>query len=276
VGKRTRRISVDDANTFSRIQDYLRTYIPKYQEKLYLYSGQSPIFESYAIEGEIGRALEPRVQLKSGGSLVLEQTEALVSIDVNTSGFVAGANLQETVFKTNLEAAQTIPSQLRLRNLGGIIVIDFIDMATTENREKVLQTLKEGLARDPNKTFCDNFSELGLVLMSRKRTRKSLQQTICQPCDVCSGTGLVMSAETTCMEIVREIFANDANSEESDASGSEYLVTTTNAVIDRFLGEDANFMAQISATLNCRIRLQYDPAFMPGQFDIRTPKQTPV
>ncbi|MEZ7819020.1 MAG: ribonuclease G [Candidatus Azotimanducaceae bacterium] len=269
VGNTTERIAVDDAATLQQIREYMQTYAPEYLSRLFSYQDQIPIFQRYAVDGEITRALEPTVRLPNGGSLVIEQTEALVSIDVNTSGFVGGADLEETVFRTNLEAAQSIPRQLRLRNLGGIIVIDFIDMLESKHRQQVLQALKEGLAMDPCKTFCDEFSQLGLVLMSRKRTRKSLEQTVCVPCDNCSGSGSVVSAESTCMEILREIFAQYSLSDAPGKGAGEYTVIATEAVIERFLDEDAKFLAQLSATLKCSITLQNDPAFAVGHFAIR-------
>ena len=269
VGKTTKRIAVDDHATFLRIQEYMQTYAPEFLPHLSSYQDDVPIFERYAVDGEIARALEPTVRLQSGGSLVIEQTEALVSIDVNTRGFVSGADLEETVFITNLEAAQSIPRQLRLRNLGGIIVIDFIDMLESKHRQQVLEMLQQGLEKDPCKTFCDNFSQLGLVLMSRKRTRKSLEQTVCVPCDKCAGTGSIVSAESTCMKILREIYARHALNDEKRTGASECLVTAPATVIERFLDEDARFLAQVSATLNCTIKFQNDPAFVSGKFDIR-------
>ena len=269
VGKATTRIAVDDQVTFQRIEEYMQAYAPEYLPRLFSYQGEVPIFERYAIDGEISKALEPTVRLQSGGSLVIEQTEALVSIDVNTSGFVGGTDLEETVFRTNLEAAQSIPRQLRLRNLGGIIVIDFIDMLEAKHRQQVLHALQQGLALDPCKTFCDDFSQMGLVLMSRKRTRKSLEQTICEPCDKCSGTGSLVSSQSTCMDILREIFARDSLHDKRANGPGEYLVTASEAVIERFLDEDAKFLAQVSATLNCSIKFQTDPAVVSGNFDIR-------
>ena len=269
VGKTTQRIAVDDHATFLRIQEYMQTYAPEFLPHLFSYQDDVPIFERYAVDGEIARALEPTVRLQSGGSLVIEQTAALVSIDVNTRGFVSGADLEETVFITNLEAAQSIPRQLRLRNLGGIIVIDFIDMLESKHRQQVLEMLQQGLEQDPCKTFCDDFSQLGLVLMSRKRTRKSLEQTVCVPCDKCAGTGSFVSAESTCMEILREIYARHALNDEKRTGASECLVTAPATVIERFLDEDARFLAQVSATLNCTIKFQNDPAFVSGNFDIR-------
>ena len=269
MGKATTRIAVDDQVTFQRIQEYMQTYAPEYLPRLFSYQDDVPIFERYAVDGEIARALAPTVRLQSGGSLVIEQTEALVSIDVNTSGFVSGIDLEETVFKTNLEAAQSIPRQLRLRNLGGIIVIDFIDMLEAKHRQQVLQALQQGLELDPCKTFCDDFSQLGLVLMSRKRTRKSLEQTVCEPCDKCLGTGSLVSAESTCMEILREIFARYSLSDKQVTGPGEYVVTASEAVIERFLDEDAKFLAQVAATLNCSIKFQTDPSVVSGNFDIR-------
>ena len=269
VGKRTTRIAVDDQATYQRIQEYMQTFAPEYLPRLFFYQDYVSIFESYAVDGEIARALEPTVRLQNGGSLVIEQTEALVSIDVNSGGFIKGTDLEETAFKTNLEAALSIPRQLRLRNLGGIIVIDFIDMLNIENRRKVLQTLQQGLELDPCKTFCDDFSQLGLVLMSRKRTRKSLAQTVCEPCDKCAGTGSLVSAESTCMEILREIFSRYSTSDAQKNGSNECIITASEPVIERFLDEDAKFLSQVSETLGCMFKFKTNTAFASGNFDIR-------
>ena len=269
VGKTTTRVAVDDQATFHRIQEYMQTYAPEYLPRLFFYQDYVPIFERYAVDGEIARALEPTVCLQNGGSLVIEQTEALVSIDVNSGSFISGTDLEETAFKTNLEAARIIPRQLRLRNLGGIIVIDFINMRDVKNRQKVLQALQQGLEIDPCKTFCDDFSQLGLVLMSRKRTRKSLGQTVCEPCDKCAGTGSLVSAESTCMEILRQIFSRYSTSDQQKDGPHECVITATEPVVERFLDEEEKLLSQASETLGCMIRFKIDTAFASGKFDIR-------
>ncbi|MGN0858916.1 MAG: ribonuclease G, partial [Stenotrophomonas sp.] len=199
------RVKVDSAETFEQLQAFVAKYMPPLAEKLELYTGDRPIFDMFGVEDEIGRALDKQVPLKSGGYLVIDQTEAMTTIDVNTGSFVGQRNLEETVFRTNLEAAQAVARQLRLRNLGGIIIIDFIDMLDPEHRRQVLRTLEKALTRDHAKTTVYDFSPLGLVEMTRKRTVESLERQLSEPCPECSGRGSIKTTETVVYEIFREI-----------------------------------------------------------------------
>ncbi|MCF6254184.1 MAG: ribonuclease G, partial [Thiomicrorhabdus sp.] len=203
--ERIEKIRVDSSETLKKMERFIETYIMELTNRLGLYQGERPIFDLYNIEDEIQTALHKRVNLKSGGYLIIDQTEALTTMDVNTGGFVGHKNLEETIFKTNLEATQAIARQLRLRNLGGIIILDFIDMELKEHKKHVLMALEKELAKDRVKTSISSISNLGLVEMTRKRTRDSLERTLCEPCIVCSGRGMVKTAETVAFEIFRDI-----------------------------------------------------------------------
>lgn len=269
AGSETSAIFVNDADILQRLQDYLRLYGPEYVERLRLHDGAKPIFERHNIEREILAALAPQVRLRSGGTLVIEQTEAMISIDVNTAGFLGNKNLEETAFQTNMEAAAAIPRQLRLRNLGGIVVIDFIDMKQLDHQQAVLAKLTEFLARDPAKTQVEGFSFLGLVQLSRKRTRESLAQIMCSRCDHCDGLGFHKTAETTCMEIFRAIAAEHVASSQLQAlQAGHYIVTSNAAVIDRLLDEEAAVYQTLVTKLNHEVHLQVDSAYRPDQFDL--------
>ncbi|WP_197475723.1 ribonuclease E/G, partial [Oleiphilus sp. HI0043] len=221
------------------------------------------VFDLYNVDDEIQKALGKKVQLKSGGYLIIDQTEAMTTIDVNTGGFVGHRNLEETIFKTNLEAARTIGRQLRLRNLGGIIILDFIDMEDEEHKRQVLRMLEKMLERDHARTTVSCVSELGLVEMTRKRTTESLGQTLCEPCPVCDGTGVLKTAETVCYEIMREILrvnrAYDANI---------YLVMASQNVIDRLLDEESDNVADLETFIGKQIKFQVEVMYNQGQFDV--------
>jgi ribonuclease G len=241
-------------------------------ERVQLYQEQRPLFERYGIEEELARALARRVPLKSGGHLIIEQTEAMITIDVNTGGYLGANNLEDTVFRTNLEAAQTIPRQLRLRNLGGIIVVDFIDMEEEEHRRQVMRALEKACEADPARIRLDGFSSLGLVQMSRKRTRESLAQQVCEPCSECSGLGLVKTSQTTCIEVFRAILqdarARCARWTADGEEPGEYLIRATEPVVDRLLDEDAGQLAALSREVGRAVRIQVEPSYGPGQFDV--------
>src|SRR6185312_5125733 len=209
--------------------------------KLQLYSGERPIFDLYNIDEEIERALERRVELKSGGYLIIDQTEALTTVDVNTGGFVGARNFDDTIFKTNLEAALAIARQLRLRNLGGIVILDFIDMVREEHRAAVLEELKKQLARDRTKITVSGFTQLGLVEMTRKRTRESLAHLLCEPCPTCQGRGEVKTPQTICFEILRELLR-----EARQFSPKEFRVVASAAVIEMLLDEESPHLAGLS------------------------------
>ncbi|UXD26815.1 Cytoplasmic axial filament protein CafA and Ribonuclease G [Yersinia enterocolitica] len=199
------KIRVDSKLTYDLLVEFTSEYIPEMTEKLELYAGKQPIFDLYDVENEIQRSLERKVELKSGGYLIIDQTEAMTTVDINTGAFVGHRNLDETIFNTNIEATQAIARQLRLRNLGGIIIIDFIDMSNEEHRRRVLHSLEQALTKDRVKTSISGFSQLGLVEMTRKRTRESIEHVLCNECPTCRGRGTVKSVETVCYEILREI-----------------------------------------------------------------------
>ncbi|MEQ9451389.1 MAG: Rne/Rng family ribonuclease [Pseudomonadales bacterium] len=268
VGPDTETVFIDDESTYRRIRRYVDEFIPNFAERLHFYDGKRPLFERHGVEDEVKRALTSTVALKSGGSLVIEQTEAMISIDVNTGGFLGGHNLEETVFRANLEAAQSIPRQLRLRNLGGIIVIDFIDMEDEEHQRQVLRALEKAAEADPARTRIEGFSSLGLVQMSRKRTRESLAQTMCQPCHHCAGVGVVKTAESTCVEVLRALSQDHQARCRGKSVEGEYLIRATEAVVDRLLDEDAQYLTDLSESIQQEIRIQVEPSYRQGQFDI--------
>ncbi len=268
AGEQTETIFIDDDQTYQRIRGYVDEFIPGYAERLHYYDGRRPLFERHGVEDEVMRALEPKVTLKSGGSLVIEQTEAMISIDVNTGGFLGGHNLEETVFRANMEAAVAIPRQLRLRNLGGIIVIDFIDMEEEEHQRQVLRALEKALELDPARTRLEGFSSLGLVQMSRKRTRESLAQSMCSPCTSCNGIGVVRTPESTAVEVLRALSQDYQARCRNKAVEGDYLIRATEAVVDRLLDEDAEHLADLSQTIQRDVRIQVEPSYLEGQFDI--------
>jgi len=227
------------------------------------YTDGRPLLDLYGVEEEIRRALDTRVPLKSNGYLIIEQTEAMTTVDVNTGAFVGHRNLEETIFKTNLEAASTIARQLRLRNLGGIIILDFIDMQDPEHQRQVLRTLEKALEKDHAKTRITGVSELGLVEMARKRTRESLGQMMCEPCPICAGRGQVKSAETVCYEIFREIL-REARTYNND----KFLVLAAPVVVDRLLDEEAAYVADLEAFIGRTIEFQVETLFTQEQYDI--------
>ncbi len=257
------RIRVDSAEVCERMQRFASEFLPGMADRVELYQGQRPIFEIYGIEEEIQRALDRKVQLKSGGHLVIDQTEAMTTIDVNTGGFVGHRNLEETIFKTNLEAAQAIARQLRLRNLGGIIIIDFIDMVEPEHRRKVLGALEKALAGDHARTQVCDVSTLGLVEMTRKRTRESLEHVLCKPCPTCGGRGSIKSPETVCYEIFREILR-----EARQFDARQLLVLAAQEVVDMLLDEESNSLAELEAFIGIPTRLQAETLYAPEQFDV--------
>ena len=270
AGPNLDRIYIDDQHTFQRVHEFVEDFLPQFTDRLHLYEQRNPLFERFGLEEELNRALAKKVPLKSGGHLVIEQTEAMVTVDVNTGGYLGTSSLEETVFRTNLEAAQAVPRQLRLRNLGGIIVIDFIDMMDPEHQRQVLRTLEKASEEDPARIRIEGFSTLGLVQMSRKRTRESLLQQVCQACSECAGQGVVKSPQTTCVEVFRAIL-QDARSRCAADSGigtGEYLIRATEDVVGRLLDEDADQLAWLSRETGRDVRIQVEPSYGPGQFDI--------
>jgi ribonuclease G len=234
VSGQTARVVIDSRENFQKLSAFAGGYMPQVRERLEHYTGERPLFDLYNIEPEIERALSRRVDLTSGGTLVIDQTEAMTTIDVNTGGFVGSRNFDDTVFKTNLEAAQAIARQLRLRNLGGIIIVDFIDMESAEHRSAVLDELRRAIARDRTRVTLNGFTALGLVELTRKRTRESLAHVLCEPCPTCDGRGEVKTAHTVCYEILREILRADRQ-----FNPNEYRILAPQKVNDLVLDEEA-------------------------------------
>jgi ribonuclease G len=263
VDDETQAIRIDSREQFALLAEFGREFMPQAAAKLQLYKGERPIFDLYAVEEEIARALGRRVDLKSGGYLIVDQTEALTTIDVNTGGYVGSRNFDETIFKTNLEAAQAIARQLRLRNLGGIIIVDFIDMQREDHREQVLGEFRKQLARDRVKTMAGGFSQLGLVEMTRKRTRESLAHMLCEPCPSCQGKGNVRTPRTVAYDILREILR-----EARQFNPREYRVIAAPKVIELFLDEESQHLAGLSDFIGKPISLQSESAMGPEQYDI--------
>lgn len=257
------KIRVDSAETFQKMQAFTKMYVMEISEKLGHYKGDRPIFDLYNIEDEIQAALEKRVELKSGGYLIIDQTEAMTTIDVNTGGFVGHKNLEETIYRTNLEATQAIARQLRLRNLGGIIILDMIDMDDEEHKTHVLQSLAKELGRDRVKTTISEISRLGLIEMTRKRTRESLEHTLCEVCPMCNGRGVVRTAETVAYEIFREITRMDKS-----FNAERYRVIAAESVVSRIMDEESDSVAALEAFLNKSIRFQAESTYPPEYFDV--------
>ncbi len=263
VNDDTISIRVDSKATYAQLKEFADLYVAKAVKPLSHYQGDRPIFDFYNIEKEIERALSRKVELTSGGYLIFDQTEALTTVDVNTGSFVSGKNLSDTIFKTNLEAAHCIARQLRLRNLGGIIIIDFIDMDEDAQRETVLEELKKAVELDRARTGINGFTSLGLVEMTRKRTRESLAHLLCEPCDVCNGRGEYKTAQTICYEIMRELLR-----ESKQFNAKEFKVIASTGVIDMLLDEESQSLANLSDFINKRVTLQADNQYAREAFDI--------
>ncbi len=263
VSASTERIIVDSRETFARVQEFAARYTRQALPILEHYTGERPLFDLFGVEEEIERALARRVDLKSGGYVIFDQTEALTTVDVNTGGFVSGRSFDDTIFKTNLEASQAIARQLRLRNLGGIIIVDFIDMETQEHRDAVLAEFRKALSRDRTRVTVNGFSQLGLVEMTRKRTRESLAHVLCEACPVCKGRGELKTAQTICYEVLREILRADRQ-----FSAKEYRILASQKVIDLFLDEESGSLTQLTDFIKKPIALQVETAYMQEQFDV--------
>jgi ribonuclease G len=263
VHDETATIQVDSRENYLKLVEFAQVYTPSVLSRLQHYTGERPLFDLYGVEEEILRALGRRVDLKSGGYLIVDQTEAMTTIDVNTGGFVGGRNFADTIFKTNLEAAHAIARQLRLRNLGGIIILDFIDMENTEHRSAVLAELKKALARDRTKVSVSSFSALGLVEMTRKRTRESLAHILCEPCPACSGKGQVKTSRTICYEILRELLR-----EAKQFNPREFRIVASQEVIDLFLEEESQHLAMLGDFIGKRISLGVEKGYHQEQYDV--------
>ena len=257
------RILVDSRETCQRMLDFAQQYTQTIVERITHYSGERPLFDLHGVEDEIQKALARRVDLKSGGYLIIDQTEAMTTIDVNTGGFVGGRNFDDTIFKTNLEASQVIARQLRLRNLGGIIIIDFIDMENPDHRAAVLAEFNKALDRDRTRLTVNGFTHLGLVEMTRKRTRESLAHILCEPCVTCGGRGELRTAQTVCYEILREILR-----EAKQFNAREFRILASQSVIDLFLDEESQSLAQLGDFIGKPISLQVETLYTQEQYDV--------
>ncbi len=263
VSSRTQCIRIDSREQHGVMRAFAAEFMPDTVEKIQHYAGERPIFDLFNVDEDIVRALARRVDLKSGGYLVIDQTEALTTVDVNTGGFVGARNFDDTIFRTNLEAAQTIARQLRLRNLGGIVIVDFIDMVRDDHSEAVLGEFRKQLARDRVKTMTGGFSQLGLVEMTRKRTRESLAQMLSETCQACSGRGVVKTARSLCYDILREILR-----EARAFNPREFRVIASPQVVELFLDEESQHLAGLSDFIGKPISLQADNAMNQEQYDI--------
>jgi ribonuclease G len=257
------RVRVDSKETYHRLLEFAEVFVPEIVPVIEHYTGECPVFDIYSVEDEIKKALERKVKLKSGGYLIFDQTEAMTTVDVNTGGYVGGRNLEETIFKTNLEAAQTIARQLRLRNLGGIIIIDFIDMKSDEHKKQVLQALERNLEKDRAKTKITEVSVLGLVEMTRKRTRESLEHILCEPCNACGGREVLKTAESMCLEIFREIIR-----EVRLYKVQTLLVLASNEVVEMLLDEEADMLAELEIFLGVQIKFRAEAEYNQEQYDV--------
>ena len=259
----TERILVDSRETFQKLQEFAGLYTRHALPLIEHYNGERPLFDLYGVEDEIQKSLSKRVDLKSGGYLIIDQTEALTTVDVNTGGFVSGRTFDDTIFRTNLEAALAIARQLRLRNLGGIIIVDFIDMDSEEHRHAVLAEFKKALARDRTRMTVNGFTALGLVVMTRKRTRESLAHVLCEACPTCEGRGQLKTAQTVCYEILREILRA---ARQCDAK--EYRILAAQKVIDLFLEEESQSLTMLSDFIAKPISLQVESQYTQEMYDV--------
>ena len=257
------KVSIDHEESFQAMTEFARTFMPEMGDRIELFRGDRPIFDLYGIEEEIERSLDRKVPLKSGGYLMLDQTEAMTTIDVNTGAYVGHRTLEETIFRTNLEASVAIARQLRLRNLGGIIIIDFIDMDNDQHRGSVLAEFQKALAPDRTRMTINGFTSLGLVEMTRKRTRESLAHVLCEPCPMCHGRGELKTAQTICYEILRELVR-----EARQFDAREFRVLASQKVIDTFLDEESQSLAMLEEFIGKPVRLQVENVYNQEQYDI--------
>jgi ribonuclease G len=238
------KLVIDSRSGYESVLSFLDEFMPNLKDSIELYEGSEPIFDAYNLEGDISRALKKKVWLKSGGYIVMENCEALVAIDVNTGRYVGKHNLEETILKTNLEAVKEIAYQIRLRDLGGIIIIDFIDMEKTSNQEKVFNALKDAFKKDRSKTHVLPISELGLVQMTRKRIRKPLNRLLCEPCFYCDGEGYLMSRQSICYNIYREVLRDSG-----DIPGTRLTLMVNPEIAERLHGEENHIILSLEQAL---------------------------
>ena len=263
VNTETTAVIIDSRENFQKLASFAQEYVPQVSSRLVHYTGERPLFDLHGVEDEIQKALARRVDLKSGGYLIFDQTEAMTTVDVNTGGYVGSRNFDDTIFKTNLEAAQTIARQLRLRNLGGIIIADFIDMEDEEHKAAVLAEFNKALAKDHTRITVSGFTQLGLVEMTRKRTRESLAHVLCEPCPTCGGRGEVKTAKTMAYEVLRELLR-----EARQFTAREMRVVAAPSVIDLFLEEESQALAMLSQFIGLPISLHAESGYTQEQFDI--------
>jgi len=259
----TKHIQIDSRENYQKLITFAENYMTNIAERIDLYTGERPLFDLFSVEDEIEKSLAKRVNLKSGGYLIIDQTEALTTMDVNTGGYIGVRNFDDTIYKTNLEAAQVIARQLRLRNLGGIIIIDFIDMDTEEHKDSVLTEFNKALIKDRTRMTVNGFTTLGLVEMTRKRTRESLSHVLCESCPTCQGRGEIRTAQTICYEILRELLRE---SRQFDANG--FRILAAQQVIDLFLDEESQSLAQLGDFIAKPISLQVEESYTQEQYDV--------
>ena len=257
------KVRIDSRGTYQTIVEFASQFIPELVVHIEHYPGERPIFDLYSVEDEIQKALQRKVQLKSGGHLFIDQTESMTTIDVNTGAFVGHRNLEETIFKTNLEAAQAIARQLRLRNLGGIIIIDFIDMMVDEHKYQVLRALEKSLEADHARHFICEVSPLGLVEMTRERTRESLEHILCEACSTCNGRGSIKTRETTCYEIFREIMR-----EARQYDARQFLVLASQELVDLLMDEESTSVAELEEFIGRPVKFQAEALYTQEQYDV--------
>ncbi|MDA8422646.1 MAG: Rne/Rng family ribonuclease [Nitrospiraceae bacterium] len=257
------RMVIDSPDEYQRVREFVDSYIPPLSRRVKPYDGDDPIFDHYGVEIEISRALGRKVWLKSGGYIIVDQTEALAAIDVNTGRYVGKRTLEDTILKTNLEAVREIAYQLRLRNMGGIVVLDFIDMEREDNRRKVYSALQEALANDKAKTTISHISPIGLIEMTRKRIRESLGRTLCEPCPYCDGRGYIKSSRTMCYEVLRELRRAFSSADEKKA-----LVTVNSVVADMLYDEERQGVEELEKEFQKKIVIKADPNLHQEQYEV--------
>jgi ribonuclease G len=257
------KLVIDAPEEYDRVKEFVDSYVPQLSRRVKPYEGDDPIFEHYGVEIEISRALGRKVWLKSGGYIILDQTEALTTIDVNTGRYVGKRSLEDTILKTNLEAVREIAYQLRLRNIGGILILDFIDMEREDNRRKVYAALQEALANDKAKTTISHISPIGLIEMTRKRIRESLGRTLCDTCPYCEGRGYVKSSRTICYEVFRELRRAFTGAEEKKA-----LVTVNSVVADMLYDEERQGVEELEKEFQKKIVIKADPNLHQEQYEV--------
>lgn len=258
-----KKVRIDCGETCRQVAAFVAELMPEAVDRIEHYAGARPIFDLHGVEDDIGKALQKRVPLKSGGHLIFDQTEAMTTVDINTGSFVGKRNLEETIFQTNLEAVAVLARQLRVRNIGGIVIVDFIDMSLEAHRARVMRALEQELARDPTNTQMNQMSSLGLVEITRKRTSESLERLLTEPCPACQGRGIQKTAQSACYEIFREILRRARQ-----FGAEKYRVVASRAVIDLLLENESDSLAGLQKSIGKTIELQAEPGYRQAQFDV--------